>query len=523
MKIIETVQGSELWLSIRAKHFTASEAPVMMGVSKYKTRSELLHEKHTGIVPDIDAAKQRLFNAGHEAEEMARPLVEALLGEDLYPCVGMLEVEGLPLLASFDGITMAGDAAWETKLYNAKLCASVLMGELEPHYWAQLEQQMVVAGLDRVYFTCTDGTEGEMVGMWYESIPERREQLIAGWKQFASDLAAFVPIEVIPAAVAAPIMALPAVTIQVSGQLSLCNLSDVTPLFDKFLAGANTSLVTDDDFANGEATAKFSRATAKNLKLKAKEVVDQISSVSEAVRTLELYADAFNALGLKLEKLVVSEKQSRKAAISLDAMNLYIEHLCALEVEIDPIRMSIDSPDFAAAMKQKSTIASLQNAVNSALANHKIKADAMAKDIRAKLAWFKTSAAEYDFLFRDLQTIIHKPIDDLTLAVERRITDHKAAEAAKLEAERERIRAEEEAKAEAKGHASPGKVTTEKFDGDHPSPPCVDAQRCRDGRPTGAQIIEVVARDFGVSDSTAADWLVKLIKLGTNVYGWKSA
>ena len=35
-------QGSPEWHALRAKHFTASEAPAMLGVSKHQTRADLL-------------------------------------------------------------------------------------------------------------------------------------------------------------------------------------------------------------------------------------------------------------------------------------------------------------------------------------------------------------------------------------------------------------------------------------------------------------------------------------------------
>ena len=55
-------QGSAEWLQLRTKFFTASEASAMMGASKYQTRTALLRAKSTGIVEDVDAGKQRLFD-----------------------------------------------------------------------------------------------------------------------------------------------------------------------------------------------------------------------------------------------------------------------------------------------------------------------------------------------------------------------------------------------------------------------------------------------------------------------------
>ena len=73
---LNVTQGSPEWLAARAKCFTASEAPAMMGVSSYKTRTQLLHELHTGIPLEVDAFTQRIFDDGHRFEALARPLAE---------------------------------------------------------------------------------------------------------------------------------------------------------------------------------------------------------------------------------------------------------------------------------------------------------------------------------------------------------------------------------------------------------------------------------------------------------------
>ena len=58
----DLVQGSDEWKAFRATAFTASDAPAMMGVSKYKTRDQLLAEKFTGISPPVDDHMQKIFD-----------------------------------------------------------------------------------------------------------------------------------------------------------------------------------------------------------------------------------------------------------------------------------------------------------------------------------------------------------------------------------------------------------------------------------------------------------------------------
>ena len=138
------VQGSEAWHAYRATHFNASDAPAMLGISPYKTRTQLLHELHTGLAPEVDAATQSRFDAGHAAEAAARPIAEQEVGEDLYPVVGS---EG-KLSASFDGLTMDGRIVWEHKLMNVDLADSLSRGIIPDSYRPQLEQQLMVSGAD---------------------------------------------------------------------------------------------------------------------------------------------------------------------------------------------------------------------------------------------------------------------------------------------------------------------------------------------------------------------------------------
>ena len=198
MIIHKVVQGEPEWHALRANFKTASEAPAMMGESKQIKRTDLLNAKKTGLDRDVSWWVQtHLFDKGHEAEALARPILEASIGEDLFPVVG---TEG-ELLASMDGMTLLGETLFEHKMWNEQLAADVRAGTLEPHYYWQLEQQLLVSGAEKVIFVCSDGTEQNFVFMEYRPVPGRAETLIAGWKQFDADLLEYTPAEVVPEAI----------------------------------------------------------------------------------------------------------------------------------------------------------------------------------------------------------------------------------------------------------------------------------------------------------------------------------
>ena len=163
------IQGSQEWHAYRAAHDNASDARAMMGCSAYKTREQLLAERATGITHEVDSATQRRFDAGHRFEALARPLAEAIIGEDLYPCTG--SVDGSRLSASFDGLNMLEDPAWEHKRMNERLRAVLSVpgctgADLPLEYQVQMEQQSAVSQCSKVLFTagiCTHAPALSMV------------------------------------------------------------------------------------------------------------------------------------------------------------------------------------------------------------------------------------------------------------------------------------------------------------------------------------------------------------------------
>lgn len=428
MQVHNLIQGSAEWHAFRLNHFGASEASAMLGLSKYMTRNELLKLKATGEVKEVDPFTQKIFDNGHAVEALARPLIEAMIDDELYP----VTCSDGDLSASCDGLTMAGDIAFEHKQWNEALASSVRDGVLPSEHVPQCQQILMITGAQKVIFTVSDGSPDNFETM--EVFPSEYffGQIRAGWDQFSKDLASYEHKEAAEKPVADSIESFPVATIQAKGEIVLSNLQDVLPRFDLFLSSQKTELVSDEDFANGEAVAKFSRDTAAKLKLTAKATIDQISSIGDAVRTLESYAGKFDALGLQLEKLVKSEKEARKNAIINAAKVKWREHLDAIDAELKVVRLNIDAPDFLGAVRSKRTIASLENAVDTELAHGKMAADAMAKTYRANLAWIEGAPTNYSFLYaNDLNAIAGKSTEDFKNLIHARIAEYETQQAAK--------------------------------------------------------------------------------------------
>jgi len=457
MKVLNIIQGSPEWHAHRATAFNASDAPAMMGVSKYKSRAQLIKERATGIIPEVDDAIQRRFNDGHRFEALARPLAEAIIGEELSPITG---VEG-KYSASFDGITFDQSAIFEHKTLNkeisAALCAEGVTEDLDIQYLVQMEHQLMVSGAEYCLFMGSSFDENdeliEELHCWYYPNQELRARIVAGWEQFEKDVAAYVPTKTVEAPKAEAIQALPSVFVQATGMVTASNLAEFKEAATSFIAAIKTELVCDQDFADAEATVKFCKEAETNLDATKASVLAQMSTVDEVVRTLDHIKKQLADKRLMLDKLVKSEKELRKAAIVTKASADFAAHIELLEAETKPIRLGIIGRNFGEAIKGLKSLESMQEKVDTALRDEKFAADQTAKDVRAKLVWCKEHAAGQSALFPDLQALMAKPFEDFTLTITSRIEKQKADEAARLEAETARIRAEEEAKATAKAQA----------------------------------------------------------------------
>ncbi len=440
-------QGSSEWLQLRSQYHTASEAPAALGVSKYQTRTALLKQKSTGLAEEVDGAKQSLFNRGHAAEESARAIAEEILDEDLFPITATMTVDGVPLLASLDGVTMDG-VIWEHKLWSASLAADVQSGNLGPHYTTQLDQQMLVMNAKKCLFMTSDGTKENMAYCWYEADQSKFDALIAGWRQFLQDLATHTPTTPTVQAVAAPTESLPAVQVSVSGQLAvISNLPEFGIALKAFIADIPTAPSTDNDFATCEAACKALKKAEDALEQAESYSLAQMTDVEAMRRAVADLRSLARSARLASEKMVAARKESIRLEIVQAGRIALLEHVAALDVRLGGKYMPIIGADFAAAIKGKRTIESLHDAVNTTLANAKIEASAAADRIHANLKTIANNH-EYAFLFFDLAQLVLKNPDDLTAVVQNRISQHQAAEAKKEADQRERIANEERIKAE---------------------------------------------------------------------------
>ncbi|MGQ7862543.1 YqaJ viral recombinase family protein [Pseudomonas sp. 32A] len=505
MKIHNVAQGSAEWLALRAKFRTASEAPAMMGASKYQTRTELLAAKKTGITPDVTPSQQFIFDKGHATEAMARPLAEALIGEELYPIVA---TEG-NLLASMDGATMLGETLFEHKLWNESVVAQVKAGDLAPHYYWQLEQQLLVSGAERVIFVCSDGTPENFVHMEYRPVAGRAAQLIEGWKQFEADLVNFDMADAPSIVVGKAPDELPALRIELTGMVTASNLKVFEDSALAVIDSVKTTLSTDQDFADAKKAVKWCGDVEEAVAAAKKQALSQTQSIDELFSSLDRISAHARETRLKVDKLVKAQELLVKTNIKQKAELALADHIAAINKTLGKVTLPHVVSDFAGAMKNKRTIASLQDAVDTELARAKIDASQAADGIRLNLTSLAELAVDYAFLFSDVQQLVTKANDDLVTLIKFRISEHQKAEKEKADAKR--IAEEQEAQRLAAIKPEP---VVEKVATPEPAraaPAQTAAPVAQATKPVTTQSVEQVALQANVTDFEA---LVKAVAYG---------
>ena len=457
MKTLSLIQGTPEWHQHRATHFNASDAPAMLGCSPYKTRAQLIRERASGMTAEVDAGTQKRFDDGHHFEALARPLAEQIIGDDLFPCTGVSD-DG-KYSASFDGLTLMGDTAFEHKTLNDNLrnCMQDQGNgwDLPKHYQVQMEHQLMVSGAERVLFMASKW-DGDFVAeerhCWYASDSDLRAEIVAGWEQFAADVAAYQPEPApAPAAVGRAPDQLPALHIEVTGMVTASNLAEFKSSAMAVLGAINRDLQTDEDFADAEQTVKWCKGVEERLSAAKDHALSQTASIDDLFRTIDSVSAETRRIRLELDKLVSREKESRKAEIVAAGVEAVRQHYATINATLGEHALQVPATVNAligTAIKGKRTIATIRDAADAAVAQAKIDASQVAERVRACMAVL-AEFADHASLFADrVQLCATKQPDDLRNLARTRVAEHEQRQAAKLEAERERIRQEEAARLE---------------------------------------------------------------------------
>ncbi|MCG8612003.1 MAG: YqaJ viral recombinase family protein [Pseudomonadales bacterium] len=162
MKTVDLNQRSDKWLQWRSQGITASDIPIILGLSPYKTPWQLWAEK-VGRINAPDISNNPNVKRGVRLEDEARQMAESRYGEVLLPICGECARWDV-LRASFDGLD-SNMEPYEFKAPSESVWEDIGKNGIESGtyklYEAQVHAQCVVAGAKtgRLIFYKEDGQD----------------------------------------------------------------------------------------------------------------------------------------------------------------------------------------------------------------------------------------------------------------------------------------------------------------------------------------------------------------------------
>jgi putative phage-type endonuclease len=153
-------QNTPEWHRWRRQGIGASDAPVIMGETPFKTPKTLWSMKTGRLQEDPAGPAAR---RGRELEWFARRAYERQTGIQMEPlCLVHQEFEWMR--ASLDGLSFDGSTLLEIKCpLSLRDRASAQEGRIPSQYHAQLQHQLEVSGAERAHYWSFHGTDGILI------------------------------------------------------------------------------------------------------------------------------------------------------------------------------------------------------------------------------------------------------------------------------------------------------------------------------------------------------------------------
>ena len=149
MKVIPLTQNTPEWLEFRKGKIGASDASTILGENPYKTAYNLWEE----MVGIKQLVMTDAMVRGTLLEPEARGTYERMAGEEYFPIVAQSD-EYEWMIASMDGMNSTYTKGVEIKCTGQKNHDIAKCGNVPGHYYAQLQHQMYVTGLQEIdYFS----------------------------------------------------------------------------------------------------------------------------------------------------------------------------------------------------------------------------------------------------------------------------------------------------------------------------------------------------------------------------------
>lgn len=431
---VKVQQGSQEWHDHRNSHNNGSDASAMLGISTYKKRDDFIKEKATGIYEEPDEMALRRFAKGHEYEESARPIAENIIGDDFFPVVLKTEIDGLKLSSSFDGLTIDKDISFEHKTLNEKLTKALTAGEIPEEYHPQMEQGLRISGAKKCMFCASLGTEESFLYAWYYPNDELWEKIIGGWKQFQEDVFKYIPEAPPVEVIGRSFDNLPALRVDLTGIVNHSNTDEFKKAAFVLIDTINLEPVTDQEFADTENGIKFCKTVENNVKEGESLTLAKMESINNVIHTLRSIGEYARSSRLAAERAVKNQKEKIKFELINKARLEIASHIQMLNIScgsyIPPSKL-----DYGVVIKGLKTKSSIQDALNTAVANEKVVINQLAEKIIENLKHIEDIGKDFPhitMITMDIEQIILKdPIDFKALILFRIDDFNKKQEVAK--------------------------------------------------------------------------------------------
>lgn len=235
---------------------------------------------------------------------------------------------------------------------------------------------------------------------------------------------------------------LPALLIQIKGEVAASNLNEFTLAANKYIEAINTKLETDDDFAQAEQDVKSCEDAEAALEKAKNDALANVSDINALLKAIDQVKDGFRDKRLLLQKSVKTQKESVKARLIQSGTDAVNALQMAINVQLKPVKLNKITPNFNEVIKGKKTFDGCKKAIDEAVKVFTEEAQEQAEDIKHKMEWCKENYDGYGKLFADLQTIIFYDLDAFKEVIANRVENHlrdEAAKAAAAKADQERL------------------------------------------------------------------------------------
>lgn len=192
MRILAVDQGSSEWLSLRTSKITGTDAAIILGSNKWKTKLVLWEQKLGLREPD---ALNEKMKRGSELEEPARLLLNKTTGIEFKPIVA-ISSEHPWLMSSLDGLSPCGRFMCEIKSMGIKGHENAINGIIAEYYQDQIQECLIVTDCEKCYY-CSYFPKHEKEIVIIEVFPdlEKQFQIIEKSRRFYIQMCTMQPPE----------------------------------------------------------------------------------------------------------------------------------------------------------------------------------------------------------------------------------------------------------------------------------------------------------------------------------------